>query len=80
MLLEQLLGWRRLRVYRDETSMEANAELTPTIRRAISMSEHFVLFASPAVARSPAWIEREVTEFLSPGPSAPLAISPRMRC
>ena len=43
---------RSLRVFRDKTSLSATPELWPTIERALTESEYFLLFASPEAAQS----------------------------
>lgn len=54
---------RRLRIFRDDTSLSANPDLWATIEAALGRSRHLVLFASPAAARS-AWVDREVEWWL----------------
>ena len=48
-----------LRIFRDQTSLAASADLPATIERALRSSRCFVLLASPTAARSP-WVGREV--------------------
>src|SRR5215469_12588808 len=39
-------------VFRDKTELSANPALWPTIQKALSESEYFILFASPLAAKS----------------------------
>ena len=50
---------RSLRIFRDSTSLSANEDLWRTIERALSVSEWFILLASPEAAAS-RWVRREV--------------------
>jgi WD40 repeat protein len=54
---------RSMRVFRDQTNLSANPALWPSIERALSQSEFFLLLASPGSARS-RWVEREVVWWL----------------
>jgi hypothetical protein len=51
---------RRVRIYRDVTSIGLNANLWLEIETALSDSRHFILMASPAATKSP-WVAREVS-------------------
>lgn len=54
--------WYRMRaltVFRDETSLSAEYDLTNAIRQALSTARYFVLMASPDAARS-IWVGREI--------------------
>jgi WD40 repeat protein len=58
--------WNRIRalsVFRDETSLAANPSLWPSIEKALSESEWFILLASPEAASSK-WVYREVQWWL----------------
>lgn len=57
--------WKRsdLRIFRDEASLSASAELWRSIEAALEVSRHLVLLASPAAAASP-WVDREVRWWL----------------
>lgn len=50
---------RALRIFRDNSTLSAEPALWPSIERALSQSEWFVLIASEAAAKSP-WVDREV--------------------
>ena len=54
---------RALRVFRDKTSLSATPELWPTIEKALSESEYFLLLASPQAAAS-TWVQQEVDWWL----------------
>ena len=67
--LMQTLGkpwWqrRKLRVFRDETSLTAEPKLWPAIEAALTSSRFLLLMASREAARSP-WVEREVATWLA---------------
>ena len=55
---------RHLRVFRDEATAAATADLWSTIARALADSRHFVLLASPTAARSD-WVKRELDHWLA---------------
>lgn len=62
--------WYRLRkvqVFRDKTSLSATPALWPSIEKALSQSEYFLLLASPGSASSH-WVEREVGWWLENRP------------
>jgi hypothetical protein len=55
--------WYRLRaldVFRDETSLSVTPALWPSIEKALSESEYFILMASPKAAASH-WVRQEMT-------------------
>src|SRR3990172_6746595 len=54
---------RAMRVFRDKTSLSATPELWPTIEKAMSESEYFLLLASPQAAAS-RWVQQEVDWWL----------------
>jgi tetratricopeptide (TPR) repeat protein len=54
---------RAMRVFRDKTTLAMTAELWPSIERALSESEYFVLLASPQAAESQ-WVQQEVDWWL----------------
>jgi TIR domain len=59
--------WYKLRslwIFRDKTSLSATPALWPTIIRALSDSEYFLLMASPDAAASP-WVQQEVEWWLA---------------
>lgn len=58
-LAKPLFQRKALRVFRDQTNLAATPELWPTIERALAASRFFILFASPAAARSP-WVRQEI--------------------
>jgi hypothetical protein len=58
-----LFKMRALKVFRDKTSLSANPALWPSIEKALSESEYFLLLASPQAARSP-WVHREIAWWL----------------
>jgi hypothetical protein len=65
----QTLGkpWWRLRavwLFLDDTTLASTHELWPTIERALSLSRHLILIASPEAARSP-WVDKEVRYWLT---------------
>jgi WD40 repeat protein len=64
-----LFKLRALHVFRDKESLSANPALWPSIEKALSESEHFLLLASPGSARSP-WVVREVEWWLANRPAA----------
>ncbi|TVL88627.1 TIR domain-containing protein [Streptomyces sp. SAJ15] len=53
---------RALRIFRDQASLEAGADLWATIEAKLSASRHLVLLASPQAARSP-WVGREIAHW-----------------
>jgi WD40 repeat protein/Flp pilus assembly protein TadD len=55
---------RAMRVFRDQTSLSATPELWPSIEKALSESEYFLLMASPEAAGS-VWVQREVEWWLA---------------
>jgi WD40 repeat protein len=58
--------WNRLRavrIARDKATMDAASNLWGTIARHVDDSEHLILLASTASARSP-WVPREIEQFL----------------
>lgn len=50
---------RAMRVFRDKTSLAMTPELWPSIKRALSESEYFLLLASPQAKKSQ-WVQQEV--------------------
>lgn len=56
-----------IRVYRDETDLDANPELLYALRAALERAEHFVLLASPRSARSE-WVDYEVATWVGKDP------------
>ena len=54
---------RAMLVFRDKTELSANPALWPTIQKALSESEYFVLLASPRAAKS-RWVKREIDYWL----------------
>ncbi len=54
---------RSMRVFRDETNLEATPDLWATIAEALGESGFFVLLASPESAQSN-WVDREVKTYL----------------
>ncbi len=58
---------RMLSIYLDQTNLSATPELWPSIQSAISISEYFLLFASPAAAQSK-WVKKEVSWWLENRP------------
>lgn len=54
---------RAVRIARDKATMDAASNLWGTIVRHIDDSEHLILLASTASARSP-WVPREIEQFL----------------
>jgi len=55
---------RALRIFRDKTSLAANPAMWPAIEKALSESKYFLLFASPAAAKSEG-VQREVKWWLN---------------
>ncbi len=55
---------RAMAVFLDQSSLSANPALWPTIERALSNSEYFVLLASPASAASQ-WVRKELDWWLA---------------
>lgn len=58
-----LFSLRSMRVFRDQTNLDANPDLWAGIERALDVSKTLILLASPRAARS-AWIPREVAHFV----------------
>lgn len=58
-----LLRSRSMRVFRDETNLEANPNLWASIQRALDDSRVMILLLSPGAARS-RWIPKEVAHFV----------------
>lgn len=54
---------RAVRISRDKATMDAASNLWGTIVRHLDDSEHLILLACPASARSP-WVPREIEQFL----------------
>jgi WD40 repeat protein len=54
---------RAMRVFRDETNLQANPALWTTIQKALSESDNFILMASPEAAKSK-WVQAEIDEWL----------------
>lgn len=54
---------RGMEVFRDETSLPMNSELTPSIQKALSESKYLLLLASPKAAQS-SWVGKEVAWWL----------------
>src|SRR5688572_1923582 len=54
---------RRIRVFRDDATLGANAALWESIQEALAVSEFFVLLASPGTGSS-TWVAREVGYWL----------------
>lgn len=54
---------RRLRVFRDDSSLSASPDLWRSIEHALARSRWMILMASPEATRSP-WVEREVSWWL----------------
>jgi hypothetical protein len=54
---------RALTVFRDETDLSVSPGTWPSIEKALSQANHFVLLASPTAARSK-WVRREVAFWL----------------
>src|SRR5215471_7726686 len=54
---------RALRVFRDDTSLDASPSLWPSIEEALSRSRFLILLASPAAAASP-WVSKEISWWL----------------
>ncbi len=60
---------RRMRVFRDDTNLDANPDLWGSIERGLDNSSHLLLLASPESAVS-TWVDKEVRHFVSSkGPS-----------
>jgi len=53
-----------MRVFRDKTSLAMTPELWPSIEKALSESEYFLLLASPQAAQSQ-WVQQEVDWWLA---------------
>ena len=68
-----LFKLRSLHVFRDKENLSATPALWPSIERALSESDHFLLLASPGSAESP-WVVREVEWWLANRPPARLLI------
>ncbi|WP_166362852.1 TIR domain-containing protein [Pseudomonas akapageensis] len=60
---------RALHVFRDETILGAEADLTAAIHSALENSEYFLLIASPQAAKSP-WVAKELNHWLKKDPRA----------
>jgi hypothetical protein len=56
-----------MRIFRDKTTLAANAALWPSLEEALRSSEFLLLLASPKSAQSP-WIEREVEWWIANRP------------
>ena len=54
---------RSMRIFRDQTGLSANPELWHSIEQALGESEHFLLLACPASAKS-RWVQQEVEWWL----------------
>ncbi|MGA7392366.1 MAG: TIR domain-containing protein, partial [Terrimicrobiaceae bacterium] len=58
---------RAIRVFRDKTTLAATPALWPSIEKALSESEYFLLLASPEAASSP-WVQREIMYWIEQRP------------
>src|SRR3977135_1587021 len=58
---------RKLRVFRDDTSLSATPGLWVLIERALGQSRYLILLASPEAASSP-WVAKEVLFWLEHKP------------
>src|SRR5690348_8893426 len=54
---------RALRVFRDDTNLEASPDLWAKIRQALDQSRYFIVVLSPQAAQSH-WVNKEVIHFL----------------
>jgi WD40 repeat protein len=63
------LGRSKIRVFRDDTSLNVTPQLWPSIEAAINDAEYFLLLASPQAARSD-WVQKEVNCWLQSDPKA----------
>jgi len=54
---------RAIRVFRDKTSLSLTPALWPSIEKALSDSEYFILMASPDAAASH-WVQQEADYWL----------------
>lgn len=54
---------RAMRIFRDKTSLAMTPELWPSIEKALTESEYFLLLASPQAAQSQ-WVQQEVDWWL----------------
>jgi hypothetical protein len=64
---------RTLRIFRDETTLDATPELWTTIAAALEESRFFILLASPAAAASK-WVQREINHWRELGRAHQLLI------
>jgi WD40 repeat protein len=64
---------RAMRVFRDKTSLAMTPELWPSIEKALTDSEYFLLLASPQAAASQ-WVQEEVDWWLGHRPANTLFI------
>lgn len=55
---------RTIRIFRDQTSLSANPALWPSIEKALTESEYFLLMASPEAAQSK-WVRKEIDWWLN---------------
>jgi hypothetical protein len=62
-----LVQLRAVRVFLDDSSLDANPDLWKAIAQAIDKSAFFILLASPQAARSE-WVNRELFHFLNGSP------------
>src|SRR3954452_19298162 len=69
---------RALRIFRDESSLSATPELWPTIERALTASNYFLLVASPE-SRNSHWVGEEVRYWLDLGRGDRLLLRVRRR-
>jgi tetratricopeptide (TPR) repeat protein len=49
-------------VFRDRSELQAGADLTATVREALTASRYLIVVCSPSAARS-SWVNREISEF-----------------
>jgi hypothetical protein len=62
--------WNKLRaleIFRDKTNLSVNPVLWPSIKKALSESEYFILMASPEAAQSD-WVRKEIDFWLESRP------------
>jgi WD40 repeat protein len=64
---------RAIHVFRDKTNLSLNPALWPSIEKALSESEHFLLLASPRAAQSE-WVQKETQWWCQNRDSATLLI------
>lgn len=64
---------RALHIFRDDDSLSANPDLWASVEQALGASEHLILLASPAAARSE-WVGKEIAYWIANKPATAILV------